>query len=119
VEIDERLKDLLVEVVLLAEVVADRGLVQTFALVQELGDALRRVLQQALLDQVLDALLRIHVELLPADRHHLCLVAVFAVLAGVQGLHLGHDLHQFIFEVLQKIPTCQKRSLKSRPFYIF
>lgn len=68
-EVDKGSQHPLVEVVPLAKVIANGSLVQPFALVQEGGNVLRRVDEQAVLDEELDALLGVHVEFLPADRH--------------------------------------------------
>ena len=109
VELDEGAQHALVEIVALAEVVADRRLVQALALVEELGHVVGAVAQQAVLDQVLDALLRVHVELLAADRRLLRLVRRLGLVgrevAALHRLHLRHDLAEFIFQLLQANST--------------
>ena len=106
VQLDERAQHPLVEIVPLAEVIADRCFVQALALVEELGDVLRRRRQQIVLDQVLDALLRVHVELLATDRRLLRLVRRLRLVgreaAALHRLHLGHHLAQLIFQLLQQ-----------------
>ena len=127
VQLDERAQHPLVEVVTLAEVIADRRFVQALALVQELGDVLRRRCQQIVLDQVLDALLRVHVELLTADRRLLRLVRRLGLVgrqaAALHRLHLGHHLAQLIFQLLktEETPPGQGKEEKSalRFFFLF
>ena len=60
---------LLVEVVALAEIIADRALVEALRLEQKLADGGGGLLESAHLDQVADAALRLHVELDDALLH--------------------------------------------------
>mmetsp|Transcript_15121 Transcript_15121/g.41587 ORF Transcript_15121/g.41587 Transcript_15121/m.41587 type:complete len:334 (-) Transcript_15121:584-1585(-) len=66
--IDQSVEDRLVEGLVLAEVVADGRLVQAqVSLLEELGHVHRVVADEAVLLQILDAPLRLHVELVDAD----------------------------------------------------
>lgn len=98
-QVDEGPQHALVEVVALAQVVADGCLVEALALVQERGHVLARVAQQAVLDEELDALLGVHVELLAADGHLLRPRVVFALVRVVHVLHLRDHLAELIFEL--------------------
>lgn len=85
-KVHEGSEDALVEVVPLAEVVPDGGLVQPLALVQEGRHVLRGMAEQAVLDEELDSLLRVHVELLPPDGR---LLGPCVVLAASTGNEMG------------------------------
>lgn len=115
-QFDECPQHPLVEVVSFTKVIADRRFVKTFALVEELGDVLGRRRQQIVLDQVLDALLRVHVELLTADRRLLSLIRWLGLIGGkttaLHRLHFSHHFTQLIFQLLQQKRTGQQNCMK-------
>ena len=80
--------------------------------VEEGGDVLRRVVQQALLDQELDALLGVHVELFPAQRQLLGPRRVFAVRHRPK----KHNAHVSLWRFYRVLPGFHRVAAHSTGF---